>query len=165
MPIFYGFLILRPIFLGGGLFANHFEAAKFIPPIATAEAANLPVKTEKTIDTRTVWVTAYSSSPNETDDTPLITATNKKVQDGFLAANFLPFGTKVKIPALFGDKIFVVEDRMSRRKVDFVDVWMPAKEDALEFGIHQTEIEIVEMGTIPNPLVATIPENENSAQD
>ncbi|MGC9610717.1 MAG: hypothetical protein ABSE68_00630 [Minisyncoccia bacterium] len=144
LPIFCGILILQPILMGGPL----------------AVAADKPVPGSNTIS---VWVTAYSSSLNETDDTPFITATNKKVRDGFMAANFLPFGTRVRIPELFGDKIFIIEDRMSRRKTNFVDVWMPAKNDALEFGIHQAKIEIVEMGTIPNPLVAS--NDKNSAQD
>src|SRR5882724_9437368 len=51
----------------------------------------------------TVWVTAYTSVPEETDDTPFITAMGTKTRDGIVATNMLPFGTKVKIPALFGD--------------------------------------------------------------
>jgi 3D (Asp-Asp-Asp) domain-containing protein len=102
--------------------------------------------------TMSIWVTAYSSVPEETDNSPFITATNKTVRDGFIAANFLPFGTQVKIPEFFGNKVFVVEDRMSRRKDNFMDVWMPTKSDALKFGIHQTNIVVVKMGTIPNPM-------------
>ncbi len=94
-------------------------------------------------NTLSVWVTAYASVPEETDDTPFITASNKHVKDGFLAANFLPFGTKVTIPSLFGDKVFTVEDRMSKRKTGFVDVWMPSVSDAKDFGIHKAQIVIV----------------------
>ena len=32
-----------------------------------------------------------------------------------IAANFLPLGTQVKIPELFGDKVLVVHDRMNSR--------------------------------------------------
>jgi 3D (Asp-Asp-Asp) domain-containing protein len=92
----------------------------------------------------TVWVTAYSSTPEETDATPHITASNTSVRDGILAANFLPFGTRVQIPSLFGDRIFTVEDRMHRRKTDFVDVWMSSKQEALEFGITRAEVVVVE---------------------
>ena len=91
----------------------------------------------------TVWVTAYSSTPEETDDTPFITAANTPVRDGVIAANFLPFGTKVKIPSLFGDKIFVVEDRMHPRKTNNVDIWMSTKDEALQFGAHKTEIAVL----------------------
>lgn len=89
-----------------------------------------------------VWVTAYSSTPEETDDTPFITASGKHVADGIIATNFLPFGTVVKIPELFDDKTFIVEDRMHRRKKNFVDVWMPTKQQAKEFGITYTQIVI-----------------------
>ncbi|MBI2623489.1 MAG: 3D domain-containing protein [Candidatus Liptonbacteria bacterium] len=88
-------------------------------------------------------MTAYSSTPEETDDTPFITAKGTFVRDGIIAANFLPFGTKVQIPSLFGDKIFVVEDRMHRRKTNNVDVWMPTKADALRFGAHRAEIAVL----------------------
>ena len=90
-----------------------------------------------------IWITAYSSTPEETDDTPFITASGERVRDGIIAANFLPFGTEVRIPELFGDRVFVVKDRMHRRKTNFVDIWMPSKQLAIEFGIHQTEIEVL----------------------
>lgn len=91
-----------------------------------------------------VWVTAYSSTPEETDDTPFITAAGTKVRDGIVALNFLPFGTKVKIPTVFGDKILVVEDRMHPRKAGFVDVWMPTKTAALRFGISRATLIVLD---------------------
>ena len=48
--------------------------------------------------TKTVWVTAYTSAPDETSDHPLITASGGMVGDGIVAANFLPFGTQIEIP-------------------------------------------------------------------
>jgi len=95
----------------------------------------------------TVIATAYSSHVNQTDDTPDITASNKKVYDGVLAANFLKFGTKVKIPALFGDKIFTVEDRMNRRYINAnpprIDVWFDSLAAAKKFGVKTFEIEVL----------------------
>ncbi len=90
-----------------------------------------------------VYVTAYASVPQETDNTPFITASNKHVQSGFIAANFLPFGAKVQIPALFGDRIFTVEDRMNRKMVGYVDIWMPTVADAKNFGIHRADIIVL----------------------
>lgn len=90
-----------------------------------------------------VWVTAYSSTPEETDDTPFITAAGTDVRSGIVAANFLAFGTQVQIPELFGDEVFVVEDRMHRRKSNFVDVWMSSKEEAKQFGITKTKIVVL----------------------
>jgi len=90
-----------------------------------------------------VWVTAYSSTPEETDDTPFVTAKGTEVRDGVIAANFLPFGTEVQIPSVFGDKVFVVEDRMHARKKNFVDIWMSTKEAAEAFGIARAEIVVL----------------------
>jgi len=94
-------------------------------------------------ETKTVWVTAYASTPEETDSTPFVTASMTHVHDGVLAANFLPFGTKVLIPQIFGNKVFTVEDRMKSTKTDFVDVWMPTKQDAINFGISHAEIVVL----------------------
>ncbi|MCK4918851.1 MAG: 3D domain-containing protein [Candidatus Pacebacteria bacterium] len=87
-----------------------------------------------------VLVTAYSSTVDQTDSTPFITANGTHVYDGTIAANFLKFGTKVKFPSLYGDKIFTVEDRM---KSDYkVDIWFPTRQEALNFGAKRVEIEI-----------------------
>ncbi len=91
----------------------------------------------------TVTITAYSSTPDQTDETPFITASGKTVHDGIVAANFLPFGTKVQIPKIFGEKIFVVEDRMSRRFDERMDIWFPDRDTAIEFGIKQTEVVVL----------------------
>lgn len=105
---------------------------------------NYPVveKTSTSVEIRKFKVTAYSSSPDETDDTPDITALGTKTRKGVIASNFLPFGTKIKMPELFGDTVFTVEDRMNRRFQDRLDVWFPTKEEAKRFGLQFTEVEI-----------------------
>ena len=95
-----------------------------------------------TVNKILVIITGYSSTPQETDNTPYITASGTRVHDGIVAANFLRFGTKIKIPALFGDKVFVVEDRMNPRNQYHVDVWFPSRQAALDFGAHLAYIEI-----------------------
>jgi len=108
--------------------------------------ATRPVLTPKTYKPKrsyTVSATAYSSTPEQTDHTPFITASGIHVRDGVAAANFLPFGTVFKIPEIFGDKIFVVEDRMNRRYWLNIDIWFPEKELAKEFGRRTVKIEIV----------------------
>lgn len=104
-----------------------------------------PARTKSTAPIReyVVTATAYSSTIDQTDDTPFITASQTYVRDGVIAANFLPFGTAVKIPDLYGDKIFIVEDRMNKRYLQRVDIWFPERQSALEFGIKQIRIEIV----------------------
>ncbi|MDP2663982.1 MAG: 3D domain-containing protein [bacterium] len=92
-----------------------------------------------------VIVTAYSSSVWETDSDPFVTAAGTWVRDGIVANNLLPFGTKVRMPEIYGDKIFVVEDRMNRKKGNYhFDVWFPSYWEAKEFGAQQTYIEILE---------------------
>lgn len=87
-------------------------------------------------------ITAYSSEVGQTDDTPFITASGKHVRDGIVAANFLKIGTKVRIPELYGDKVFVVEDRMNKRYWHKMDIWMEQTSDAKQFGLKYATIEI-----------------------
>ena len=90
-------------------------------------------------------LTAYSSDYEQTDETPFITAANTLVRDGVVANNILSFGTKIKFPEIFGDKIFVVEDRMHYRKNNYqFDVWMEDPQEALKFGFKVTYAEILE---------------------
>ncbi len=90
-----------------------------------------------------VLITAYSSTPEETDDTPFITASGSYVKEGIVAANFLPFGARIRMPKIFGDQVFVVEDRLHEKNNDRIDVWFPSKEKALKFGTKISEIEIL----------------------
>ncbi len=126
---------------------NNISFSKVAPSTqpSVAQTNPLVVATKAKVQARTVTVTAtaYSSSVDETDDTPFITAKGTYVRDGIIAANFLPFGTAVKIPGMFGDKIFVVEDRMNKRYTDRIDVWMPSKQEAFQFGKRKVLIEIV----------------------
>jgi 3D (Asp-Asp-Asp) domain-containing protein len=91
-----------------------------------------------------ITVTAYSSTPDQTDSTPFITANGSRVKDGVAAANFLPFKTKIKFPEVFGDKIFTIEDRMNRRFSDRIDIWMPTKADAKKFGVRKIKVEVLD---------------------
>jgi 3D (Asp-Asp-Asp) domain-containing protein len=89
-------------------------------------------------------VTGYSSTPWETDGDPYVTASGEIVRDGIVANNLFPFGTKIKIPEIFGDKIFVVEDRMSFEKSNYqFDVWFDDYFEALKFGTKKTYVEIL----------------------
>jgi len=108
--------------------------------------ADIEVSALKTVKTIKVVITAYSSDPKQTDDTPFITASGKYVRDGIIANNGLPFGTKVRIPKLYGDKIFTVEDRMNKRKGKYhVDIWFATYSQAKNFGAkYDVNIEVLE---------------------
>ena len=102
-------------------------------------------KTQRAQSKRTYIVpaSAYSSTPDQTDSTPFITAAGTHVRDGVVAANFLPLGTVIKIPELYGEKTFVVEDRMNKRYDYRVDVWFSTREAAKEFGLRKIKIEVI----------------------
>ena len=92
-----------------------------------------------------VWATAYSSEPSQTDETPFITASGATVHDGVAAANFLPLGTTFVIPQLFGDKVFTVEDRMNKKYdgMHTIDLWFPDTQKAIDFGRRAVAIVVV----------------------
>jgi len=93
----------------------------------------------------TMIITAYSSTPWQTDDDPNITASGKWVREGIIANNLLPFGTKVRMPEIYGNKVFVVEDRMHQRKGYYhIDIWFPSYQEAINFGAKRTNVEILE---------------------
>jgi 3D (Asp-Asp-Asp) domain-containing protein len=90
-----------------------------------------------------ITVTSYNSEPGQTDDSPFITAFNTHVRDGIVATNFLPKGTLVRFPDEFGDKTFVVEDRMNSRYYYRMDIWMEDKQESIDFGIKYLKMEIL----------------------
>lgn len=97
------------------------------------------------VQTMKMVVTAYSSTPEETDDTPFITASGKTVEEGIVANNLLPFGTEIRIPEIYGDKIFVIEDRMNWKKGYYhLDIWFADTQQAKDFGAKKAYIEILE---------------------
>lgn len=89
----------------------------------------------------TAYVTAYTSDPSETDDSPFITASQTRVRDGVIACpRRFPFGSRVEIEG----KEYVCEDRMHPRYTDRFDVWMAEKNDALEWGKRKLQVKIHE---------------------
>ena len=92
-------------------------------------------------------LTAYTSSVEECDEDPFITADGSTTRDGIVATNALPFNTRIRIPAIFGDKIFTVHDRMNKRYGRRVDIWMEGKQEMREFGIKRGAlVEVLEWG-------------------
>lgn len=112
-------------------------------------SAKLPEnKNWKTESTTFRTITAYNSEVAQCDDSPCITANGFNVcEHGIedtVAANFLKFGTKIRIPELFGDRIFIVRDRMNARYSDRIDIWMKSKQDAKHFGKRTALVEVIE---------------------
>ncbi len=93
-------------------------------------------------------ITAYSSDINQTDSDPCTTADGfnicKHNQEDIVAVNGIAFGTKIKIPSLFGDRIFTVHDRMNKRFTSRIDVWMTSYNKAISFGLKRADIQVVQ---------------------
>ncbi|MFA6194560.1 MAG: hypothetical protein WC719_02325 [Patescibacteria group bacterium] len=115
-------------------------------PVAEAVASSTNIKV---VRTSTHTITAYNSEAGQTDDSPCITANGYNVCESgvedTIAANFLKFGTKVQIPELFGDRVFVVRDRMNKKHPSRVDIWMVDRHDAVQFGVKVAKIQVVEV--------------------
>jgi 3D (Asp-Asp-Asp) domain-containing protein len=92
-----------------------------------------------------ITVTGYSSTADQTDDSPLITAMNTTVHPGILALSrdLLREYTR-GAPFRFGDiveleglGVFTVEDTMNPRFTKRADIWFQSRESAERWG-HRT---------------------------
>jgi len=123
------------------VFEENIEESVIINHLPGTNDLKVTFRTEKII-------TAYNSEIGQTDDSPCITANGFNVcehgQEDTIAANFLQFGTKVRIPELFGERVFIVRDRMNKRFSNRVDVWMIRDIDARTLGVQVAMIEVLE---------------------
>jgi 3D (Asp-Asp-Asp) domain-containing protein len=122
--------------------------------IAGADQFNSPLLIHKNqpyvVKSETIRiVTAYNAGdPNQTDDTPCISANGENICDALAkgqkrcAANFVPLGSK-----LYVDKIGVclVTDRTNKRYRNRVDIAMRKDEyhKALRFGRQKLQVKII----------------------
>ena len=87
-------------------------------------------------------VTAYTSSVDETDDTPFITASGERTKRGVLACpKKYEFGTKV----LIAGRQYTCADRMNQRYRDkeCFDIWVETKSEAFDWGRRTLEVKIL----------------------
>lgn len=83
---------------------------------------------------------AYNAEEAQTDSDPFTMASGKKVYEGAVANNCLPFGTKIKV----NGKIKIVEDRMNERyDCDHFDIFMQNHDEAVSFGRKMLSYEII----------------------
>jgi 3D (Asp-Asp-Asp) domain-containing protein len=89
-------------------------------------------------------VTAYTSSEDETDDTPFLTASQDSCRLGVVASDTMfGFGTKLIIKGYNGGRVCTVLDRGSKIKGYSLDVWMKTKEEARQFGRRKIKVKRV----------------------
>ncbi len=104
------------------------------------EIQRLP-ETQLQQPTRTITGTlfAYSSTYDQTNGNPFITASGQTVHDGVIANNCLPLGQEVRI----NEKDYVVLDRMAARYgCNHFDVWHATRAEAIQFGRQVATVEI-----------------------
>jgi len=133
---------------------NRTDMADMIKLSYTVKAAEpqflnkLPENDDKQVKWSGVFpVTSYNSEVGQCDDTPCITANGFNlcehgIEDS-IATNMLPFGTKVRFPEVFGDRVFFVRDRMNSRYYERFDIWMLSHSDAVKFGLQYLTVEIL----------------------
>lgn len=94
-----------------------------------------------------IRATAYNADAAQTDDTPDIMASGKKVYPGAIACpRRYPFGTKVTIKG----KTYTCEDRMNLRfdasfgnsKDERFDILMATRKEAINWGIRHVDATI-----------------------
>jgi|TARA_Y100000310_G_scaffold207361_1_gene207869 3D (Asp-Asp-Asp) domain-containing protein len=85
-------------------------------------------------------ITGYSSSFDETDDTPFITASGTRTRKGIIACpRNIEFGTEIIIDG----KRYICEDRLSLKYDNRFDIWFPTKKQAIEFGKQEKIVSIL----------------------
>lgn len=115
-------------------------------------------------------LTAYSSTPDQTDATPFVTASGQRVRDGIVAVSRdlerlgLGFGSKLVVTRVAGPgcgpeaqelvgRVLEVQDRMHRRKARQLDVWRASRKEALAIG--RCGAEVVAFAPSHRPALAT----------
>ena len=105
--------------------------------------------------TAIVHATAYNSLAGKTDSTPFITATGTRTRPGVVALSRdllrqFPYGSKIMIEdlsgrgnSLFAGRVFYVEDTMNARYTGRIDIWMPTRSQAINFGTRTLRITAV----------------------
>lgn len=122
----------------------------FTPTSAPADTASVVAletgsETGDVARTYTSSFSAYTSLAALTDSTPFIMADGNTTYFGAVANNCLPFGTRVRLPDLYGDKVFVVHDRMnSRYGCNKMDIWLPTYNEAIQFGVRTSTVEVLQ---------------------
>lgn len=98
----------------------------------------------------TVRVTSYNSLQSQTDSTPFITSTGTRTRIGVVAASpdiikRYGFGAKVTFTRFLPSRgcnpkyfpknaTFFIEDSTAARKTNQIDVWLPTRNQSINFG-------------------------------
>jgi 3D (Asp-Asp-Asp) domain-containing protein len=106
----------------------------------------MPVVCEPIIYDKKAIFTAYTLSPDETDESPCIGAGNHNLCElqlsgqNICASRNLPLHTKINIRGIGECEIL---DRTSAKYKGRIDILMPTKEEAFKFGKREIEYFII----------------------
>jgi 3D (Asp-Asp-Asp) domain-containing protein len=134
-----------------------------VKPAAKPSVTARPKTTGRSLVVRS---TAYNSMPGQTDASPFKTATGARTRFGIVALSrdllrSIPYGSRIvledmgswsngsgrgKYNRMLSTMIFVVEDTMHPRKKGTVDVWFPARRQAIQWGARRLRIRVVQLG-------------------
>jgi len=91
-------------------------------------------------ETRSFDATAYSLKG--------VTRSGVYVRRGFIAADpsVLPLGSIVQVTAGKYTGVYTVEDTGGKIKGHIIDVWVPSRREALQFGRQKVKVEVIKMG-------------------
>jgi len=91
-------------------------------------------------ETRSFDATAYSLKG--------VTRSGVYVRRGFIAADpsVLPLGSVVQVTAGKYTGVYTVEDTGGKIKGHIIDVWVPSRREALQFGRQKVKVEVIKMG-------------------
>ncbi len=130
---------------------------------AASEVSSRRVRAQMTLTLRS---TGYNSLRSQTDRTPHITATGARTRFGIVALSrdllrLIPYGSQITIRDLgtwsggrgvgrynkmLQGMVFVVEDTMHPRKSGTLDVWFPARRQAIQWGVRRIQITVIRRG-------------------
>lgn len=118
-------------------FLIHYLSQEYYPFVYT----KITHKKETYAEIRTSQtIYGYSSTVDQTDSSPFITANGTRVRHGIIANNCYNFGQYVEI---LGEQ-FTVEDRMnSKYGCDVWDIWFPSREEANQWGKRILTVKII----------------------
>ena len=101
-------------------------------------ALSSPFIREKSLGSRVV--TGYSSTVDQCDSTPFITANGERVRVGTIACpRYIPFGSVVVVDG----KIYTCNDRMALKHAHRFDIWFPTRAEAIAWGKQIKEIIVL----------------------
>ena len=146
-------------------------AAKPAPKPVAVKPAPKPSPVVRASSSRSLMVitaksTAYNSLAAQTDSSPFVTATGARTRFGVVALSRdllrrIPYGSIVRIEDLgtwangrgrgtynrmLSGVNFIVEDTMNARKRNTIDVWMPTRRAAIQWGARQIRVTVIRFG-------------------